>query len=71
MNNKVAQALRHASWRKSSYSQGENTCVEIATAVGGVGIRDSKLADASPILTVSIDGWRDLITAIRDGELGG
>lgn len=60
----------HARWRKSSYSQGQNTCVEITDTVPGrVGIRDSKLGDASPILTVTTAEWHALLTAVRTGEL--
>lgn len=59
----------HARWRKSSYSQGQNTCLEITDTVPGrVGIRDSKLGAASPILTVTTAEWRTLLAAIRGGE---
>jgi hypothetical protein len=38
-------------WRKSSFSSGTNGCVEFADLGDGiVGVRDSKLGDASPIL---------------------
>jgi Domain of unknown function (DUF397) len=57
-------------WRKSSYSQGQNTCVEVATAPSQVSIRDSKLGAASPILTVTTTQWHALLTAIRANELG-
>ncbi|MEU4739708.1 DUF397 domain-containing protein [Actinosynnema sp. NPDC023658] len=43
-------------WRKSSYSESANGCVEIGsspTEVGVVGVRDSKLGDRSPVLTFS------------------
>lgn len=59
-------------WHKSSYSpnQGTRDCVEVMHSGDTVAMRDSKLGDASPILTVTTDGWRALITAIRAGELG-
>lgn len=51
-------------WRKSSYSKGQNTCVEVATVPGQVGIRDSKLGAASPILTVTTAQWHALLTEV-------
>ncbi|MFG3233811.1 DUF397 domain-containing protein [Streptomyces antibioticus] len=48
-------------FRKSSYSQAESNCVEVAdTAPGGRAVRDSKQLDG-PLLTVSRDGWRAFI----------
>ncbi|MFF0594159.1 DUF397 domain-containing protein [Streptomyces antibioticus] len=48
-------------FRKSSYSQPETNCVEVAPTVGdGRAVRDSKQLDG-PLLTVSRDGWRDFI----------
>lgn len=39
-------------WRKSSFSSQGSDCVEMADlGEGAVGIRDSKLGDASPVLT--------------------
>ncbi|ONI90530.1 hypothetical protein ALI22I_12450 [Saccharothrix sp. ALI-22-I] len=38
-------------WRKSSYSESANGCVEIGSTPRVVGVRDSKLGDASPVLT--------------------
>lgn len=40
-----------AHWIKSSFSEAERECVEIAAVDGWIGMRDSKLGDASPILT--------------------
>ena len=45
---------QQAGWRKSSYPQGQNACVEVTTAVRGqVSIRDTKLGPTSPTLTVT------------------
>ena len=61
---------QQAGWRKSSYSQGQNACVEVTTALPGqVSIRDSKLGPTSPILTVPAAEWHALLTALRTGEL--
>lgn len=56
-------------WRKSSYSQGANTCVEITTELGGwVGVRDSKLSSSSPILAIPAERWHAFTTAVKAGN---
>ncbi|MCX4738407.1 DUF397 domain-containing protein [Streptomyces antibioticus] len=48
-------------FRKSSYSQAESNCVEVAdTAPGGRAVRDSKQTDGT-LLTISREGWRAFI----------
>lgn len=55
-----------AQWRKSSYSQGENTCVEITTEIAGwVGVRDSKAGPSQDMLAFGGDQWRALLTSVR------
>jgi hypothetical protein len=59
-----------AGWHKSSRSQAQNACVEVTTAVPGwVGVRDSTLGAASPILACCADDWTALITDAKDGQL--
>lgn len=59
-----------ARWRKSSYSQGANGCVEITTELPGwVGIRDSKLGPDSPLLILPFSEWRAMIAAARTDEV--
>ncbi|NUT50528.1 MAG: DUF397 domain-containing protein [Saccharothrix sp.] len=53
-------------WRKSSYSQAQNGCVEVGSAapeVGPVGVRDSKLGDGSPVLTFSRKAFAAFLAA--------
>ncbi|MDO0913978.1 DUF397 domain-containing protein [Streptomyces sp. DT2A-34] len=46
---------------KSSYSQPETNCVEVAdTTPGGRAVRDSKQQDG-PLLTVSRDSWQAFV----------
>jgi hypothetical protein len=48
-------------WRKSSFSQGGGSdCVEVAFAVTGVAVRDSKNA-TGPILDIPETSWRRFV----------
>jgi hypothetical protein len=56
-----------ALWRKSSYSNGQANCVEVATVQGdraGVAIRDSKAADG-PCLIFTAGAWRRLTSDVE------
>jgi hypothetical protein len=63
------QDISGAAWRKSSYSGSGNACVEVADLPGGTAVRDSKLGDASPVLSVTAPQWSALIAGVRAGEL--
>jgi hypothetical protein len=59
-----------STWRKSSYSQAANDCVEITTELGGwVGVRDSKLGSASPIVAIPAEQWHAFTTAVKAGDV--
>jgi hypothetical protein len=54
-------------WRKSSYSNGQANCVEIAALSGGrttVAVRDSK-APGSSALMFSAQAWRQFACNLR------
>lgn len=56
------------SWRKSSYSNHESNCVEVAELdQETVGIRDSK-DKSGPILTFSRTAVRSFVTGVARGE---
>ncbi|MDQ3404634.1 MAG: DUF397 domain-containing protein [Actinomycetota bacterium] len=61
----AATALAVATnWRKSSYSN-ENACVEVGSTSKIVGVRDTKLAQASPVLAFTPQAW-----AVFTGGIG-
>ncbi|GAB3496432.1 DUF397 domain-containing protein [Amycolatopsis cihanbeyliensis] len=53
-------------WTKSSYSQGNGECIELARATDKIGVRDSKLGDASPVLTFTPVAITALFDALRE-----
>ncbi|MBV8541099.1 MAG: DUF397 domain-containing protein [Pseudonocardiales bacterium] len=58
-------------WYTSSYTnQGQNTCLEVNhSPAGHVGVRDSKLGTASPVLAIPAPQWARALTAVQDGTL--
>lgn len=57
-------------WHKSTRSGGGEDCVEqgIDKAAGAVGIRDTKMGNASPILEFSGDQWLTFVADIKANE---
>jgi hypothetical protein len=58
-------------WRKSSFSdQAGSDCVEVAFAVTGVAVRDSKNT-TGPVLGLPVDAWHGLLAGggVRDRPL--
>jgi Domain of unknown function (DUF397) len=65
----AAELTIAAGWRKSSYSQGANGCVEVTTELPGwVGVRDSKLGAESPLLAVGLSEWRAILATAQASE---
>ncbi|MGH3800521.1 MAG: DUF397 domain-containing protein [Pseudonocardiaceae bacterium] len=59
-NQAAAELTTAAGWRKSSYSQGANGCVEVTTELPGwVGVRDTTLGTDNPVLSFTRRMARD------------
>ena len=71
MNHNIVQtSLRNCTqWRKSSYSYPDGQeCVEVTTELTGwVGVRDSKLGVASPVLAFTTAEWRAMLRGVANG----
>ena len=58
-----------AQWRKSSHSNNEGACVEVAFLDGGrVGVRDSKDHGTGPALVFTPAEWTAFVRGVTDGE---
>ncbi|MFR9721868.1 DUF397 domain-containing protein [Streptomyces sp. MS19] len=55
-------------WSKSSYSNGNGDCVEVADLGSSIGVRDSK-RPGSAMLTPPLNGWSAFVTSVVDGTL--
>jgi hypothetical protein len=58
-----------ALWVKSTRSQAQTNCVEVADAGAVRLVRDSKNPDGA-ILSFDAAQWAAFIAAVRDGQLG-
>ena len=71
MDHNIAQTnLRNCTqWRKSSYSSPDGQeCVEITTELTGwIGVRDSKLGVASPVLAFTTAEWQATLKSVANG----
>ncbi|MFE2929341.1 DUF397 domain-containing protein [Streptomyces sp. NPDC059278] len=62
------KTVENAEWFKSSHSNGNGNCVEVAHLDGAVAVRDSK-KQAGPVLTCASEGWQTFIGSVAEGAL--
>ena len=62
--------LSGAVWRKSTKSQDNGGCVEVADLPGHIAIRDSKQPDG-PVLVFSALEWDCFLDGVAKGEFPG
>ncbi|GGK78215.1 hypothetical protein Sme01_23150 [Sphaerisporangium melleum] len=67
MSSNVELDLSHATWQKSSYSQGQgNNCIEVAKVQCHIAVRDSKVPEGT-VLIIQRPEWRAFLTQIKRG----
>lgn len=60
-----------ATWRTATASGSMGDCAEVAASGTRVLVRDSQLADASPVLRFSPAGWAAFLAAVRQRQGSG
>ncbi|WP_412541332.1 DUF397 domain-containing protein [Longispora sp. K20-0274] len=60
--------MMFSNWRKSLRSDGGANCVEVGTAIGVVGVRDTKQRGRGPVLAFEADAWLSFVAAAKRGN---
>lgn len=65
----TASSIPATAWRKSTYSNADGNCVEIAIRPSVVAVRDSKHR-TGPVLTFTAAEWQEFLRGVRIDQLG-
>lgn len=63
----VNEDITRVTWRKSTRSNGQGECVEIAELTDMIAVRDSK-NPTGPVLRFTQAEWQAFIDGAKDGE---
>ena len=56
-------------WHKASASDQQGECVEVGEfPTGDVAVRDTKAAQAGPVLGFTADAWSAFVADVKDGR---
>jgi hypothetical protein len=61
-------SFERVEWRKSSYSDAQNNCVEVGRGDDVTAVRDTKDRDGG-VLTFDARAWASFLDGIRTGQL--
>ena len=57
-----------STWFKSSFSQPGGCCLEVRIEGDQIHVRDTKDAEAGPVLTYTADEWNAFLAGAKAGE---
>ena len=60
-------ALLDSTWRKSTYSGNNGSCVEVRRVAATVEVRDTKNREGY-VLRFAAETWQSFVTGVNDGE---
>ncbi len=62
--------MTSATWRKSTYSNAQGSCVEAGSVPGRVLVRDTTQHGAGPVISVRPAEWHRFMASIRASATG-
>ena len=65
----TTSSIPAAAWRKSTYSNADGNCVEVAIGPTAVAVRDSK-DRTGPVLTFAATEWQEFLRSLRNIQCG-